>query len=139
MNFPRNTRLEHVHGEEEAGGTGDPARPVRRQAAAGNDAVDVRMVIEVLAPSVEDREEPDLGAEMARDRARSGGACRSPRGTGCCRSSSGSASRSRAISRGSVKTTWKYSTGRRSRCRSAIQRARAFAWHFGQWRLRQEL
>jgi hypothetical protein len=40
---------------------------------------------------------------------------------------------------GSVNTTWKYSTGRRSRWRAAIQRTRAFAWHFGQWRLRHEL
>ena len=57
---------EHVHREEEPGRTGDPPRPVRRQAAAGDDAVDVRMMIEVLSPRVEDGEEPDVGAEMAR-------------------------------------------------------------------------
>ncbi len=35
---------QHAHGQEEAGLAGDPARPVRRQAAAGNDDVDVGMV-----------------------------------------------------------------------------------------------
>jgi hypothetical protein len=40
---------------------------------------------------------------------------------------------------GSVKTTWKYGTGSNSACRSASHAARAGPWHFGQWRLRQEL
>ena len=35
---------EDAHGEEEAGLAGDPARPVRRQAAARDDDVDMRVV-----------------------------------------------------------------------------------------------
>jgi hypothetical protein len=35
---------QHAHGQEEAGLAGDPARSVRRQAAAGNDDVDMRMI-----------------------------------------------------------------------------------------------
>src|SRR5438477_118508 len=40
---------------------------------------------------------------------------------------------------GSVKTTWKYSTGSRSAWRASSQRWAAVAWHLGQWRLRHEL
>src|ERR1700758_2056142 len=40
---------------------------------------------------------------------------------------------------GSVKTTWKYSTGSRSAWRASSQRCAALAWHFGQWRSRHEL
>ena len=43
----------HAHRQEEAGLAGDPARPVRRQAAAGNDDVDMRMMGEGRAPGVE--------------------------------------------------------------------------------------
>jgi hypothetical protein len=35
---------EDAHGQEETGPAGDPARPVRRQAAAGDDDVDMRMM-----------------------------------------------------------------------------------------------
>ncbi len=38
----------------------------------------------------------------------------------------------RATSAGSVKTTWKYSTGRRSSARAATQSRAAGPWHFGQ-------
>jgi len=34
----------HAHRQEEAGLAGDPARAVRRQAAAGNDDVDMGMM-----------------------------------------------------------------------------------------------
>ena len=57
---------EHAHGQEEAGLAGDPARPVRRQAAAGNDDVDVRMVGQRRAPGVEDGGEADARAQMLR-------------------------------------------------------------------------
>ena len=40
---------------------------------------------------------------------------------------------------GSVKTTWKYSTGSRSAWRASSQRCAALAWHFVQCRLRHEL
>jgi len=55
---------EHAHGQEEAGLAGDPARPVRRQAAAGNDDVDVRMMGERRAPGVQHGGEADARAQM---------------------------------------------------------------------------
>ena len=55
---------EHAHRQEEAGLAGDPARPVRRQAAAGDDDVDMRMVGQRRAPGVEDRGEADARAQM---------------------------------------------------------------------------
>jgi hypothetical protein len=42
-----------------------------------------------------------------------------------------------AICAGSVKTTWKYSTGSRSASRAASHSLAAAPWHFGQCRLRQ--
>src|SRR5262249_32240272 len=44
-----------------------------------------------------------------------------------------------AIGPGSVKTTWKYGTGRSSAWRSASHSLAAPAWHFGQCRSRQEV
>ena len=61
---PAEEPREHADRQEEAGPAGDPARAVRRQAAAGHDAMDVRMVVQVLAPGVEHGDEADLGAEM---------------------------------------------------------------------------
>ena len=55
-----------AHGQEETGLAGDPARPVRRQAAAGNDDVDVRMMGERRAPGVEYGGEADARAQMLR-------------------------------------------------------------------------
>ena len=57
---------QHPHGQEETGATGDPARTVRRQAAAGNDDVDVRMVGERRAPGVQYGGQADARAEMLR-------------------------------------------------------------------------
>ena len=57
---------EHAHGQEEAGLAGDPARSVRRQAAAGNDDVDVRMVGQRRAPGVQHGGEADARAQMLR-------------------------------------------------------------------------
>jgi hypothetical protein len=56
---------EDPDGKEEVRGRGYPTRPIGRQAAGGHHAVDVGMVVEVLAPGVEDSEEPDLGPEVA--------------------------------------------------------------------------
>ena len=42
----------------------NPLVVVRRQSSAGNDTVDMRMEQEILAPSVEDSEKANLGAEM---------------------------------------------------------------------------
>ena len=40
---------------------------------------------------------------------------------------------------GSVKTTWKYSTGNSSAVLLSSHFVRSALWHFGQWRLLQEL
>src|SRR5271157_463433 len=50
---PAEETRQHTHRQEEAGLAGDPARTVRRQAAAGNDDVDVRMVGQRRAPGVQ--------------------------------------------------------------------------------------
>ena len=57
---------QHPHGQEEAGLAGDPARSVGRQAAAGNDDMDVRMMGERRAPGVQDGGEADARAQMLR-------------------------------------------------------------------------
>ena len=55
---------EHANRQEEAGPAGDPTLAIRRYAAARNDAVDMGMVIEVLAPGVQDGGDADVGAEV---------------------------------------------------------------------------
>ena len=57
---------EHPHRQEEAGLAGDPARPVRRKAAAGNDHVDVGMMGQRRAPGVQHGGEADARAQMLR-------------------------------------------------------------------------
>ena len=61
---PTEQAREHAHRQEEAGLAGDPARSVPRQAAAGNDDVDVRMMGERRAPGVQHGGEADAGSEM---------------------------------------------------------------------------
>ena len=61
---PTEQARQHPHRQKEAGSTGDPTPAVRRQAAAGDETMDVRMVLQVLAPGVEHGDETDLGAEM---------------------------------------------------------------------------
>ena len=56
---------QNAHGEEEAGRAGDPARSVRRQAAARNDDVDMRMMGERRAPGVQHGGEADARAQMS--------------------------------------------------------------------------
>src|SRR6266481_3520387 len=55
---------EHAHRQEEAGATSDPAGAVERGSAAGDDAMDVRMALQGLAPGVENHGHAKLGAEM---------------------------------------------------------------------------
>ena len=62
---PEQTR-EHAHRQEEVRPAPNPAIAVRRDAAARHDAVDVRMMIEVLAPRVQHRRDADIGAQMLR-------------------------------------------------------------------------
>ncbi len=56
---------EHTDGQEEGTPGGDPAGVIRSEAAGGNDAVDMRMKLQALIPTVEHAEEADLGAEVS--------------------------------------------------------------------------
>ena len=63
---------EHANGEKEAASASDPSGAVWPEAAAGGDAVEMRMKDELLSRRVEHGDEPDLDAQMlriARDRA----------------------------------------------------------------------
>ena len=55
---------EHAHGEKESGRATDPAPPAGRQATAGNYAVQMGMMPQILPPGVQHGKEADLGAEM---------------------------------------------------------------------------
>src|ERR1700744_5019754 len=60
---PKHPR-QHPHRQKEPRPAGDPALPVWRDAAAGNQEMNVRMVRQVLCPGVQHAEEADLHAEM---------------------------------------------------------------------------
>ncbi len=63
--FAAENLAENADREKELVVTGAyPVRVIARQAAGGDDAVDVGVVLELLVPSVEDAEEADFGAEM---------------------------------------------------------------------------
>src|SRR5262249_28230574 len=65
--LPAKHPTEDFDGQEEAGVfRPNPAPVIRRQAASRDDAVDMRMADERLAPRVEDAQNADLRAEMAR-------------------------------------------------------------------------
>src|ERR1700730_9587917 len=70
-----------AHGKKEVVPARDPAGAVERDSAARHDAVDVRVMMQVLAPGVEHREEADPGAQMFPIRRRSSAAFQKPRGT----------------------------------------------------------
>src|SRR3546814_4377042 len=63
---PTEQPRQHTHRQEEAGPAGDPACPVERRTAARHDAMNVRVMMQVLAPRMEHGDEADLGAEMLR-------------------------------------------------------------------------
>src|SRR5713226_7889024 len=54
---------EHFDGKEERAAGGDPAGVVRSEAAGGQHAVDMRMMLQSLVPGVEHAEETDLGSQ----------------------------------------------------------------------------
>ena len=58
----------HADRQEEARTTGDPPRAVRREAATGDDAMEMRVMHQGLSPGVQHGEKPDRGAEMPRVR-----------------------------------------------------------------------
>src|ERR1700728_3311657 len=55
---------EHADGQKEGMPGGDPACVIRCEAAGGNYAVEMRMKLEALTPTVKHAEETDLGTEM---------------------------------------------------------------------------
>src|SRR5437660_5092324 len=55
---------EHLDGEKEAWARSNPAGVIERESAGGNDAVHVRMKLELLVPGVQHAEEADLSSEM---------------------------------------------------------------------------
>ena len=55
---------EHLDGKEKSMAWFDPARAIARQAAGGNDAMDMRVKAQFLVPGMENAEETDLSAEM---------------------------------------------------------------------------
>ena len=57
---------EHLDGQEEGSARGGPARMVRRESACGDDAVDMRMMLQSLVPGMEHAEEADLRTEVPR-------------------------------------------------------------------------
>ena len=59
-------RRQRPDGKEERRSTGDPPRAVRGQGAAGDQAVQMEVLRESLAPRVEDRGDPDRAAEVSR-------------------------------------------------------------------------
>jgi hypothetical protein len=65
-------RREGADREEEAGGRGDPARPVPTERAPGDDTVQMQVLGEVLAPGMEDGRAAEVTAEMARIAAKGG-------------------------------------------------------------------
>ena len=138
-NLPRNTRLRTRTGRKKSARPATQRLPSGDEPAAGDDAMDVRVEREVLAPGVQHRQHADLGPEVLRvrrppragSRRRPASAGRRPRG-GCA-----SAIGPRAP--GSVKTTWKYGVSSRSAAWASSHRAAAVAWHLGQWRLPHEL
>jgi len=76
-NSRRNSRPSTRTGRE-TGARSDPAGAVKRGPAAGNDAMDVRMMLQGLAPCVENHGHTELGAEMP-GIGRDGGECLSRR------------------------------------------------------------
>jgi hypothetical protein len=55
---------EHANGKKGSGLAGDPTLAIWRDAATRNDAVNVRVVMEVFAPCVQDSGDADVGTEV---------------------------------------------------------------------------
>src|SRR5271167_1418013 len=56
---------EYAHRQEEARSAGDPTGVVKSEPTGGDEAMQVRMVAQVLAPGMEYGEHSDAGTEMA--------------------------------------------------------------------------
>ena len=64
MNFPRNTLLKHLYGQEESVTRVYPALVIGRKATGWDHAMDMRMDLQILSPGVQNAEETDLCAQM---------------------------------------------------------------------------
>ena len=64
--MPRKTRLSTRTGRKKPGRQATQREPSGDEPAAGDDAVDVGVVLEVLPPGVQDGQEADLGPEVLR-------------------------------------------------------------------------
>ena len=53
-----------MHVEKEGGAAADPALPIRRDATAGDDAMQMGVKKQILSPGVKDGEKTDLRAQM---------------------------------------------------------------------------
>ena len=128
---PSEQPRQHPHRQEEAGSAANPARAVQGQPAAGDEAVNMRMVLQVLGPGMEHADETDLGAEMARiggDRGQRFGRRLEQDGVhGCLVLEGDFCSRGRQR-----KDDVEIGHRHNSACRSATHAARAGPWHFGQ-------
>ena len=57
---------ERAHRQEEGGAARQPLGAIWRQLAAGDHTVEMGMMMQGLAPGMQDREEAEVGAEMPR-------------------------------------------------------------------------
>ena len=64
--LPAKQLAEHSHGKEETWTGGDPSGAVRREPSAWDEAVDVGMVLNRLAPCVQNGKYTDLGPQVLR-------------------------------------------------------------------------
>jgi hypothetical protein len=61
---PSKTPRENADGQEEVRPTWDPTRAIRGQAPRGQDAMEVRVMVQLLASGVEDSQAADLRAKV---------------------------------------------------------------------------
>ena len=57
---------EHLHGKKEAVPWMNPGGLIESEPSRWNDAVNMRMMLQVLAPCMENAQEADIGSQMAR-------------------------------------------------------------------------
>ena len=57
---------ENADWQEEAWTTGNPARPIGGEPSAGDDAMDMRVMQQILSPGVQHGQKADLGPQMFR-------------------------------------------------------------------------
>ena len=128
--------------QEEVRSAGNPAIAAERWSATGHDAMQVRMKLEVLSPTVQRRQRENRSPHRGvGDRPRWFSGSRLWSGRGCCRQSPCSGERSRQFPSGTVKTRHE------SKERQEVRPWRSFnplgsgrgLRHFGQWRSRHEL